>query len=439
MKSIRTYLVVVILSVICLANFTAAMQGYRGSLKAADHLVEQRLDEKIHTLSALIDKQIPVPEDLFDEQTLYQIWDEDQLVSRSVNAPEIFFAPTDGNFHLESHAGDRWRAFGKDLDNNHLQVIIAEKYSVYSSLTEDILLQAIIPIIWVLPILGLLVWIVIQIGIQPLKRLADNLSRRDANDFNVIDRETYAGELVPIVSALNGLFSRLSDAFDRERRFSSDAAHELRTPLAAFKVNLHSLGRNEVQSEDLDRLKRTAERMEHSIEQLLTLNRVAYAGEQAPLEACDLRHVARDVIADMYVIIGNRNQTIELEGEAVQVMADPGSLAVVIRNLIDNASKYSPEDGIILVSTQKQDNKAILRIEDSGQGIPEEEHKRVLERFYRVGGDQNDSEISGTGLGLSIVSYVLNLYGGKLNFFTSRALGGLGVEIVFPLAGIESA
>ena len=175
--------------------------------------------------------------------------------------------------------------------------------------------------------------------------------------------------------------------------------------------------------------------MEHSIEQLLTLNRVAFAGEGAPLEACDLYGITRDVIADMYVIIENRKQTIELAGDPVLLRVDPGSLAVVIRNLIDNASKYSPKNGSILVSTESSNGMAILRIEDSGKGIPKAEHARVLERFYRIGGDQNDSDITGSGLGLSIVSYVLKLFDGKINFFESKTLGGLGVEISFPSAG----
>ena len=435
MKSIRTYLVVVILSVICLANFTAAMQGYRGSLKAADRLVENRLSEKAHILSAFLDQHTTLPRGIFDQQTLYQIWDQDELIASSINAPDNLFAPVDGNFHLQSHAGDRWRAVGMTLDQSQIQVIVAEKYSAYASLTEDILLRAIIPIIWVLPVLGILVWLVIHIGLQPLKRLANSLSKREANDLKVIQMDAYAGELTPIVAALNGLFSRLSEAFDRERRFSSDAAHELRTPLAAFKVNLHSLGKNEIQSEDLERLKRTSERMEHSIEQLLTLNRVAFAGEGAPLEAYDLYGITRDVIADMYVIIENRKQTIELAGDPVLLRVDPGSLAVVIRNLIDNASKYSPENGSILVSTESSNGIATLRIEDSGKGIPKAEHARVLERFYRIAGDQNDSDITGSGLGLSIVSSVLKLFGGKINFFESKTLGGLGVEISFPSTG----
>lgn len=434
MKSIRTYLVVVILSVICLSNFIAALQGYRDSLTAAGKLVDEQIIEKYDVLSVLLAHDLNAPRKLYNDNTLFQIWQGSVLVKKSSNSPTNLFVDPNGNFHVASYQGKRWRAFGKKLEESDTSIIVALKYDIYSGLTEDILLKAIVPIVWVLPIVGLLVLLVINIGLRPVQQLARGLSTRAVNDLSPLETDGYSTELQPIVTALNGLFVQLSEAFEREKRFSADAAHELRTPLSALKVHLHNLSKDFGHDPDVEVLKRASERMEHCIEQLLEIHRTSTEVDDADLEICNLNEIAKTVVADIYTSIDAKQQSIELMGSATHVLAKPSALAVLCRNLIDNASKYTPDKGVILITTAENKGRVSLLVEDSGPGIPEAEYSRVLDRFYRVGGDRHDTGVIGSGLGLSIVSFIVQRYGGQIVFSRSSRLGGLAVEISFPVS-----
>ena len=156
MTSIRTFLIVVIISVVCVTNFIAALQGYLDSLNAVDRIEEQQLREKAQVLKAIFNERSNLSSDIFAGDTLYQVWRGDQLLAKSTNAPEsMFFAEASG-FHFKPHAGSQWLLYGADDRIADLHVIVATQHRVYSSLTEDVLIRTILPIIWVLPIIGLL-------------------------------------------------------------------------------------------------------------------------------------------------------------------------------------------------------------------------------------------------------------------------------------------
>lgn len=432
MKSIRRYLVVITLSVICLSNFSAALHGYRDSLAAADLLLDHHVTEKLNTLLELIQVHDVMPAQLFDENTLYQVWQSNSLIASSDQAPRELFVAVDQEFHDVSYQGRRWRAIGETIGEQDVQVIVASRLDTYSALTENILLRAIVPIIWILPVVGLLVWLVIKAGMKPLSQLANSISHREANDFNLLENKSYPGELTPIVLALNNLFYRLEQTFEREKRFSADAAHELRTPLAVFKVNLYNLAKAVGDTEELNSLRHAADRMEHSIEQLLALHRVSHDATAQAWQPVDLYKVAQEVIAETYEVVAARQQTIELNGSQAWVLAETIPLSIMLRNLIDNASKYTPVKGTIHITVEEYNGCSNLLIEDSGPGIPESEYPRVMDRFYRVGGDRHHSQVVGSGLGLSIVSFVAELFKGNIYFSNSSTLGGLAVKLSFP-------
>ncbi|WP_299075942.1 ATP-binding protein [uncultured Paraglaciecola sp.] len=435
MTSIRHFLIIIILSVVCLGNFIAALQGYRDSLASIDRIEEQQLEEKAHTLSTLVSHQTNIPSHVFGDDTLFQVWQQAVLLAKSQNAPEASFYSQDAGFHLRSYNGNQWLLYRYEGQKPDIDIIVAAKHRVYSSLTEDVLIRTILPIIWVLPIIGLLVWGVVHIGLKPLRRLAAKLDSRGANDFSVLKRDRYTRELLPIISALNGLFGRLGDAFEREKRFSADAAHELRTPLSALKINLHNLSKEQKDNQTLHSLKRTADRMEHSIEQLLALHEVSMDIDDSVIEKINLREAAQDVIVEVYDQLTLKSQTIELMGTDCFIHGPLPSIAILLRNLIDNASKYTPEKGVIRVTVGSRADQATLLIEDSGPGVPEEEYERVLDRFYRVGGDHNQSNVRGSGLGLSIVSDIVRVHNANIVISRSLELGGLAVKILFPWQG----
>jgi two-component system sensor histidine kinase QseC len=434
MRSIRTFLVVVIVSVVCLSNFLAALQGYRDSLNAADQIEQQQLLEKFSALNVLVENQVDIPADLFNENTLFKIWSQGQLLAASNDATQELFNNREQGFHLKSYEANQWLLYGVEDSDTDLYIAVATKYRVYSSLTEEVLILAILPIIWILPVIGILIWVIVNVGTKPIKQLAVKLSFREVNDFSSLKSDRYTSELQPIISSLNGLFNRLSDAFERERRFSADAAHELRTPLAALKVNLHNLSKEQKDNEIWRALKRTADRMEHSIEQLLSLHRVALDADSNEMVVCELRRVTQDVIAEVYDRLMIKRQNIELIGEeaAISIKGNVSSMAILLRNLIDNASKYTPDQGTIRVTVSMNQGHASVLVEDSGPGIAEDEYARVLERFYRVGGDRNNSSVIGSGLGLSIVADIVRIHQGQIYLSNSPDLGGLAVKVTFP-------
>lgn len=433
MTSIRTFLVVVILSTVCLSNFSAALQGYRDSLNAVDKIERKQLEDKAYALKVLFDSQSKIPGTIFDGDTIFQVWHQQALMAKSENAPVSLFYDLDQDFHLKSYEGHQWLLYGYGEYKDDLYIVVATKHRAYSSLTEEVLIRAVLPIIWILPVIGLLVWVIVHIGTRPLKQLAIILSSKAANDFSPLKKDRYASELLPIINALNGLLERLSDAFERERRFSADAAHELRTPLSALKINLHNLSKEEKDNETWQALKRTADRMEHSIEQLLALYKASLDVDGSDLHIIELQRVIQEVIADVYDQLAIKQQNIELIGTEVKIKGSLSSIIILLHNLLDNASKYTPFQGSIRVTVQQKNEHACVLIEDSGPGIPDNEYARVLERFYRVGGDRHDSNVIGSGLGLSIVSDIVQRHNGQLHLSRSAQLGGLAVEVSFPL------
>lgn len=435
MTSIKAFLIVVILSVVCLGNFVAALQGYRDSLQTVDNIEEQLLREQAHALEQLLAAGAVIPDNLFGDNSLYQVWSGRQLYARSNNAPEDPLLLNQEGFHLKSLAGQRWLVLAHHLPSQRARVIVATAHRAYSTLTEQVLLRAILPIIWILPVLGLLIWGIVTLGLKPMRRLARTLASRSANDLSILAPETYAGELKPIVESLNGLLIRLANAFEREKRFSADAAHELRTPLTALKINLHNVQATNHNEPAWQTLKRSADRMEHCIEQLLALHVESADLVAQDLPPLDLLQACQNAVAELYEQLQLKNQSIALLGEAHCIQARASSVDVLLRNLIANASKYTPDHGLIRITLGEAANRVTLAIEDSGPGIPEPELPKVLERFYRVGGDRNASKVVGSGLGLAIVADIVRSHSGDIHLARSSDLGGLAVILSFPTSG----
>lgn len=246
-------------------------------------------------------------------------------------------------------------------------------------------------------------------------------------------------ELKQIVETINDLLYRLQAAFSREKRFASDAAHELKTPLSVLKINAYNLSREFTSSQDIENFNEGVERMSHVIDQILMLYRTTEQQFDADMEPLDLYSECQQVIADIYPQIAEKDQQIELVGESQQISAQKFALRSMLQNLVSNASKYTPEQGEILLSVSREAEKILFSVEDSGPGIPDELKARVFERFYRVGGDRHHSGIQGCGLGLSILSQIAHLHHGSIHMSNSKFDSGLKVTVTFPALGREAA
>ncbi len=437
MKSIRTFLVIVLLSTMTLIIFIAALRGYRSSMQQTELLFDGQLQDIADLLDELKKKKstaISIPGTDTPESTIaFQIWGNGVLSQRSANAPEAPIAPFEPGYNENNFGGHRWRSLTRKAGPAEHWIIVAERADLRSRVAEEVILEAVMPIILGLPVAGLLIWAIVGYGTRPLSRLADELSTKAHDDMTPLRADQAPAELQQVILSTNDLLSRLTASFERERRFAADAAHELRTPISVLKVHLHNLAHElPPDNPNIGHLKHGIERMNHLVEQILTLYRTAPDQLTESFMALDLHSLAREVISQLYPGFAGKDQQIELVGSSSNMIGDRFALETLLQNLLTNAQKYTPNGGRILITVQPAPQGVTLQVEDSGPGIPADEYERVFERFHRVGGDRHTSDQPGCGLGLAIVKHIAELHHARINLGSSSFDDGLMVNIEFP-------
>jgi len=444
--SIRRYLVLMLLSMITLVIFVSAIQGYKASMGKAQKVFDNELVSLAQIITA-----VELPKGVIKHKAAshfaYQIVLDDIVVTRSDNAPKKIISTLKSGFKEANFSGLRWRTYTEKITEKsavNYWVIIAQPLTQRSDLAESIILSAVTPIILVMPLLALIISLAVRQGLKPLTFLTRALKNKKANDLSQLTISP-TKELAPVTATLNELFLRLSLAFEREKQFASDAAHELRTPLSVLKINLHNLqqsfndlilansGNNSTSLQNLPfaELEQSVERMAHVVDQILTLNRTNPEQMFAENTALNLQALLQESISELYPDIASRGHNIELNSELLSISGNRFAIGILMKNLIANAAKYTPDNGKILVSCLQDANNIILRVEDSGPGIAPTEYSRVFDRFYRVGGDSHNSKVLGCGLGLAIVKHIVELHQADISLSTSKTLSGLCVEVRF--------
>jgi two-component system sensor histidine kinase QseC len=367
------------------------------------------------------------------DRLAYQVWAGDRLIVHSENSGTAPITAFEEGYRDENFEGYRWRVHSHFDDSRQRWILVAERIDIRTELADSIISRAVLPIVASLPIIAAIVWLVVGNGLSLVKRLASELRDKRADDLSQLQPSKPPVELAPVVDAINDLLRRLNESVLRERRFSADAAHELRTPISAIKVHLHNLHREfPDQVEALQVLDRDLARLSHLIEQIMMLYRMTPEHYQATMQSIDLQELAQAVIGDLYAEIEQKQQTISLEGTEQTITGDEASLTILLRNLILNASKYSPPGASIRVHVGRTDFGIWLAVQDSGPGIPLTELRRVFDRFYRVGGDRHDSDADGCGLGLAIVKHIADLHHANLHLENNPGGPGLLVSVTFP-------
>jgi two-component system sensor histidine kinase QseC len=472
--SIRRYLVLTLFSVLTLITFIAAIQGYKQSMAQAEQGFDQQLLSLAQTLVVINNVAGLTSTDTNINQTLqvgqqsafaFQVWKNKALFLKSNNAPDHQISniqlgsKKEVEFFEVNFLDQRWRAVVLSpqisIDNDAMVAIVAQPLKAQFSLTQTLILAAVTPMIVAIAVLSVLIFIIITQGLKPLHKLSFELSKRKSNDFTALNIQVDNNELADIVATLNELFSRLDAAFQRERHFASDAAHELKTPLSVLKIDTYNLiqdlaerskkhGNQQLTSTDIENfssihaLNNSVDRMGHVIDQILNLNRTNPSEIINSSNKFNINVLLKQVISDLYNDILDKDQVITLESSDILLSAHEFSVQLLATNLISNANKYTPVEGEIFVSVKQDNNKYItLCVEDSGQGIDEQEYQRVFDRFYRVGGDQHNSDIFGCGLGLAIVKHIADLHGAIIELSRSTTLNGLKVDVIFPALVIE--
>lgn len=441
MRSIRSFLVIAVLSAITLTSFIAALYGYRASVKSAQTLFDAQLSDTASLIAALVATQSPHTA-RSDQgfapsagQAVFQIWDgEQRLVLHSSDAPDTAMAPLTSGFHDRNFLGQRWRVLVRYAPVSGHWILVAQRADTRYLLADSVVMESVLAVMISLPIAALFIWLIVGHGLRLLERLAGQLSRKQAGDLSPIELPDPPGEVAVIVAAVNALLYRLERSFERERRLTADAAHELRTPIAALKVHLHNLAvRLPSNDPALAGFGEQVAHLEHLIAQILLLYRMEPEHYRANMETLDLTEVARAAIAARYGDFDRRDQHIELNGKAHWIHGDRFALTTLIDNLLANANRFTPDGGEVMVTIgQASGGDVRLVVADSGPGMPAPERARVFDRFYRIGGDRNTG--GGSGLGLSIVKLIVELHGARIALEPSTlgSGGGLAVRIEFP-------
>lgn len=327
--------------------------------------------------------------------------------------------------------GGTYRVFSMQTRSQVIQV--AQNMAARRDMARSLALRTLAPLAIMAPLLVLAVWWGVSRSLAPVERVRRQLAQRQADDLSPVSDAQLPDEVQPLVSELNLLFERVQRAFDAQEHFVADAAHELRSPLAALRLQLQGLQRaadDTARAAAIERLSAGIDRATRLVEQLLTLAR--QEASTPTTEPVDLRAVAQLALADVAPAAQARSMDVGLlDSDAatvpVTVRGNAEALRMLARNLLDNAIKYTPPGGQVDLQVRREDGRAVLTVEDSGPGIAPEHRERVMQRFVR----ETSEGAPGSGLGLAIVQAIAHAHGATVVLGTSPRLGGLLVTVRF--------
>ncbi|VTU27985.1 Sensor protein QseC [Variovorax sp. PBL-H6] len=368
-------------------------------------------------------------------RTAIQVFHDERLVLRSANAPlaplaqtRIGSAPGFSTVRLE---GRDWRVFSVQDPKAGLQVHVGEEEESRDAILWAVLRSTLWPLFGALPLLVLAVWWAVHRGLRPMRHLGRALLERRPDVLDRMQVDDAPSEMAPMIDALNAMFRRIEFLLESERRFTADAAHELRTPIAAIRAHAQVA----MHEADVARRSRSlqgtidgCDRATRLVEQLLTLARLE-ADAMPEQGDVDLGALARRVLADIAPRAIAKHQSLELNnGPACIVRGDETLLTVLVRNLVDNAVRYSPPSARITVRVACGASGVRLSVEDGGPGLADADMWRLGGRFFRALGNSE----SGSGLGLSIARRIAAVHRMAIDIGRSPQLGGLAVHVRCP-------
>lgn len=364
----------------------------------------------------------------------FQIWnDQKKLILHSQNAIKIPFSNGAVGLSTSLINGHQWHVSTAYDANNRLTIMVAEKADYRQELENRLTQDSLVVMLITYPFLGFLIWFVVGRGLATLKRVANEVHQRAPTYLEPVDLESVPSEIEPLVSELNSLFRRLKAAFEREKRFTADAAHELKTPLAALSTQTQVALRATTDEEKKAALLKVlsgVRRSSHVIQQLLTLSRLEPEAGLSDTTSINLAKQAADVISMLAPDAIEKNIELALinSDNLATIKGNITAIDILIRNLVDNAIRYSPENCLVEIEIREDKNHVELIVRDNGPGIPEKLHKRIFERFFRIIGNN----APGSGLGLSIVQQIVTLHHATIEIQTPASGKGVAFHIVFP-------
>ncbi len=434
MNSIRRKLIVWLLAAVLVAGLTAAWGVYRQARAELDEVFDYHLRQMALSLrdgsfgAAAVD-----PGEIASEfDFAIQIWSREGV--------RIYFSRPDAVLPNRAYIGyanvgtrdGLWRVFG--IQARDVVIQVAQPMQLRDRLAAGSALRTLLPFLLLLPVLGLAVWITVGRELRPLESVARAVRSRDAGALEPLPSADLPEEVSPLVNELNDLLARLGRALTAQRDFVADAAHELRTPLAALRLQMQLAERAASEAERGEAfaaLSGGLERATRVVGQLLTLARQEPDGAPQKLEAVDLAALARSVVADRSLLAEAKAVDLGVaDAEAQRVQGDPDALRIALSNLVDNALRHTPRGGRVDVGVRREGEVAVLEVIDDGPGIPAAERERVFDRFYRRA-DAAEAG-GGGGLGLAIVRGIAQRHGATVALEDGPAGRGLAARLRIP-------
>jgi two-component system sensor histidine kinase QseC len=433
--SVRRQLLVLLLTVVCAGWIAAALVSFGD----ARHEVAEVLDAHLTQTASLVRAQWGGGDDEIDTEhapmlhrynrrVMFQVWEGTRLRLHSQNAPDTPLSPVRDGFSDAEIGGSRWRVFSAWSPRDRVVVQVAEQLRERDELATAIARNFVLPLAIALPILAAGIWAAVGRAMRPLTDVNQQVARRTPENLTAIDLAEAPSEIGALVTNLNALFGRVQELIEHERRFTADAAHELRTPIAAVRAQAQ-VARGALNPDErahaLDGVIAGCDRAARLVEQMLTLARLQPDSVSFESTPVDVAAILRDTIRELTPAALAKRIDLGLSPhEPAFVSGNAGLLGILVRNVIDNAIRYSPADTTVDVGVDVSGAAVSIDVSDAGPGIPEMEGTRIGERFYRIPG----RDASGSGLGLSIVRRILDLHGGTMQLDRSNA-GGLHVTI----------
>jgi two-component system sensor histidine kinase QseC len=401
------------------------------ALRYADHEYEEG--------ESVVPRSLAATTEAMPFDVVYQISTRaNQLLYRSPGSPQAplttGYGPGYSNVVLD---GRSWRVYSLSSGATPLVIHIAEPLEYRDAALSRTLRAVALPLLFALVLLTALIGVVTERAFRPVRRIAADLAGRGADDLSAVNTAEMPVETHALGVALNGLLARHADVLARERRFTADAAHELRTPLAALRAQAQVAARAKTPSETrraLDKLQANIDRTTHLMSQLLSLARLEPGSSFCAGQTTQANVVVDLVLEDLALAAHDKQVEITLEGCLQQLPGSPEALYLLIRNLLENSIRHVSERGRVGLEVIEHERYAVLSITDNGPGIPSAERSRALERFYRIPG----SASSGSGLGLSIVGRVVELLAGEIELSAPTAGTGLVVTVRLPFPVVQT-
>ncbi len=465
MPSIRRFLLLSLLSTVTCLITGAALYTYFDVTRKINSIFDAQLIEAAHVIKHTVEQSTgPLAKNLgdinslfsptqtylppklwdalygdslhrYDTRRVFQIWSlSGTLLARTEGAPSFPLAKDTPGFAYSDIGHYGWRVYTLTDDVHQIRYQVAQRDDVRSRLVRNIALGNILPDLLIYPISIFIIWFSVRAGLKPLQRTIKEVKARALDHLQPVDTAQVPKEIQPLIVEINQLLARLEDAYSREKRFTADAAHELRTPLAALKTQAQvaeQASTPQAYQEALSKIIRCVDRCARVVTQLLTLSNLRPDQGLKDIQQVDLSKLAIEIIAELVPDALQKNIEISFDENKTPARLEGNAtlLQVLMRNLIDNAIRYTPIGGRVEVSTfmQPETKAPVFCVSDSGPGVPEELYGRIFDRFYRQLGNQ----ASGSGLGLSIVQQIVELHGANIKVSKPDGHTGLKVEVLF--------